>query len=75
MTETLSALIKRYDEDHAFLRNFVVPEEDRHLFTSAKWAGEYRWFRSENVVCLEKARLIHPGGAISGGSRAATCCR
>jgi hypothetical protein len=45
-------------EDEAFLRRFVVPEEDRPLFTSAKWTetGGYRWFRSENVVCLEHYR-------------------
>jgi hypothetical protein len=56
--ENLLDLIARYDEGHAFLREFVVPEEDRPLFTSAKWTGEYRWFRSANVVCLEKARLV-----------------
>jgi hypothetical protein len=45
-------------EDEAFLRRFVIPEEDRPLFTSAKWAetGGYRWFRSPNVVCIEHYR-------------------
>jgi hypothetical protein len=45
-------------EDEAFLRRFVMPEEDRPLFTSAKWTetGGYRWFRSPNVVCLEHYR-------------------
>jgi hypothetical protein len=58
MTDSILERVKRYDDDHAFLRQFVVPEEDRHAFTSAKWAGEYRWFRSPNVVCLEKVRTI-----------------
>ena len=56
--DSLLDLIERYDEEHAFLRQFVAPEEDRHLFTSLKWTGEYRWFRSSNIICLEKARLI-----------------
>jgi hypothetical protein len=46
------------EDDDAFLRRFVVPEEDRPFFTSAKWTetGGYRWFRSPNVVCLEHYR-------------------
>ena len=58
MADSLLELVKRYDDEHAWLRQFVIPEEDRHLFTTVKWAGEYRWFRSPNVVCLEKVRLI-----------------
>jgi len=58
MASSILQCIKHYDGEHAFLRQFVVPEEDRHLFTSLKWAGEYRWFRSPNVVCIEKARLV-----------------
>jgi hypothetical protein len=58
MTDNIRELLERYDEEHAFLRQFVIPEEDRQAFTSAKWAGEYRWFRSPNIVCLEKARLV-----------------
>ena len=58
MADSILELVQRYDDQHAFLRQFVVPEEDRHRFTSVKWAGEYRWFRSANVVCLEKVRLI-----------------
>ena len=58
MADSILELVQRYDDQHAFLRQFVVPEEDRHWFTSVKWAGEYRWFRSPNVVCIEKARLV-----------------
>jgi hypothetical protein len=45
---------KRYTpEDENFLRHVVFPEEDRHRFTTAPWHGEFRWFRSANVVPLE----------------------
>jgi hypothetical protein len=39
-----------------FLRQCTWPEEDRHLFTTAAWDGGYRWFRSPNVVCIERYR-------------------
>jgi hypothetical protein len=37
-----------------FWQKLVPPEEDRHLFTSAPWHGEFRWFRSPNVIPFEK---------------------
>jgi hypothetical protein len=40
--------------DDAFLRSVTFPEEDRHLFTTAPWQGGYRWFRSPNVIPLER---------------------
>jgi hypothetical protein len=48
----------KQDEDEAFLHRLIFPEEDRHLFTTTPWAGGYRWFRSPNVVCLEKVRRL-----------------
>jgi hypothetical protein len=42
------------EDDEAFLRRLIFPEEDRHLFTTAPWRGGYRWFRA----CLEKARRL-----------------
>jgi hypothetical protein len=39
-------------------------EEDRRLFTTAPWKGEYRWFRSPNVICLEKYRQLKALGRI-----------
>jgi hypothetical protein len=44
------------DPGEDFLRQCIWAEEDRHLFTSSRWAGGYRWFRSPNVVCLEQYR-------------------
>jgi hypothetical protein len=46
----------RDDAGEAFLRGLVVPEEDRHLFTTVPWRGEFRWFRSPNIVPIERAR-------------------
>ena len=58
MTNDILERVKRFDDDHAFLRQFVIPEEDRHLYTTLKWSGEYRWFRSANIICLEKVRAV-----------------
>jgi hypothetical protein len=44
------------EEDEAFLRRIIFPEEDRNLFTSTPWRGGYRWFRSPNVVPIEQWR-------------------
>ena len=49
-------------DDEAFLRVLTVPEEDRRRFTTAPWRGEFRWFRSPNVVPLERWRLRKQGG-------------
>jgi hypothetical protein len=42
--------------DNAFLRQWTIPEEERAKYTTQPWAGEYRWFRSPNVICLEQYR-------------------
>jgi hypothetical protein len=42
--------------DDSFLREWTIPEEDRAKYTSQPWNGEYRWFRSPNVICLEQYR-------------------
>jgi hypothetical protein len=50
-------ILRRYSQqDESFLRLVVFPEEDRHLFTTAPWRGEYRWFRSPNIVPIEHWR-------------------
>jgi hypothetical protein len=56
---TVRDAIARYDEQHAFAREIILPEEDRRqLFPTIPWTGGYRWFRSPNVVCLEKYRRL-----------------
>jgi hypothetical protein len=44
--------IEEDEEDEAFLRRLVLPEEDRRrLSPTMPWTGGWRWFRSPNVVC------------------------
>jgi hypothetical protein len=50
---------KLSEADEMFMREITPAEEHRHLFTSAPWRGGYRWYRSPNVVCLERARPRH----------------
>ena len=55
-------LIRRYTKkEEQFFRKMMFPEEERHTFTSQRWNGGFRWFRSENVICLEHYRKIADG--------------
>jgi hypothetical protein len=47
---------KPKDPGEEFLRTYTWCEEDRHKYTSAPWDGGFRWFRSPNVVCIERYR-------------------
>jgi hypothetical protein len=58
MMGTIAEAIARYDDEHVFARQLLLPEEDRARYTSLKWEGGYRWFRSPNVIPLEKARRL-----------------
>jgi hypothetical protein len=50
-------LYRPEDEDEALFRGYVLCEEERlRRHPSTVWAGGYRWFRSENVVLLERYR-------------------
>ena len=40
-------------EEEKSLRRYILSEEDRATLTREKWNGGYRWFKSENIVCLE----------------------
>jgi hypothetical protein len=44
------------EDDEVLRRTISFPEEDRHLFTTMPWGGGYRWFKTENVVCLDRYR-------------------
>lgn len=61
VTGSILERVRQFDEEQAWLRQFVIPEEDRHRFTLMPWRGEYRWFQSPNVICLEKARAARSG--------------
>jgi hypothetical protein len=53
-----------YDQARAFARLILPPEEDRAKLTTMPWEGGYRWFRTANVICLEKARKLKAEGQI-----------
>jgi hypothetical protein len=45
------------EEDDLLPQSLTLCEEDRRrLFPENPWAGGYRWFRSTNVVDLQKYR-------------------
>jgi len=50
--------------DHEFARSILLPEEDGRILSPIPWQGDYRWFRSPNVICLEKARRLKALGRI-----------
>ena len=62
---SIAAMIAKYDEEHAFARQLILPEEERAKYPSVKWGGDgYRWFRSPNIICLEKYRRLKSFGGI-----------
>jgi hypothetical protein len=61
---SISTAIAKYDEENAFARQLFLPEEEGAKYTSVKWDGGYRWFRSPNVVCLEKYRRLKALGRV-----------
>jgi hypothetical protein len=56
---SLVELIQDYEAEHAFARQITMPVEDwARYMPTVKWEGGYRWFRSPNVICLEKYRRL-----------------
>jgi hypothetical protein len=43
-------------DDEEWRRQWTLSYEDRRALTAALWCGEHRWFRSANVVALERYR-------------------
>jgi hypothetical protein len=64
MVTSIQEALEAYDREHAFARSVLLPEEDRAKLTAARWEGGYRWFRTRNVVCLEKAQRLRAEGRI-----------
>lgn len=64
MATSIQEALEAYDREHAFARSVLLPEEDRAKLTAARWEGGYRWFRTRNVVCLEKAQRLRAEGRI-----------
>ena len=54
------------DDEEAFMRSLIRPEDRRRLYPTVPWQGGFRWFRSPNVVPIERyrqARKLEPGRA------------
>jgi hypothetical protein len=59
-------------QDANSLQRLTFAEEDRPRFTTAPWGGEYRWFRSANVVDLQQYRSLAEKERIRA---VVLCCR
>jgi hypothetical protein len=60
----MGSVKSQIDEDGSRL---LMSEEDRlGLFPMTTRPGGYRWFRSENVVCIEHFRRPHMSGQKAG---------
>jgi hypothetical protein len=64
MATSIQEALEAYDREYAFARSVLLPEEDRAKLTAARWEGGYRWFRTRNVVCLEKVQRLRAEGRI-----------
>jgi hypothetical protein len=42
------------EDEHTFWQKLILPEEERRWIRD--WEGGYRWFRSPNVIQLERYR-------------------
>jgi hypothetical protein len=62
-TTAKNTTVSTSGEDDEFWKTWTFPEEDRRAFTSAPSCGGYRWFRSPNIVCLERYRWTRKDGA------------
>ena len=49
------------EDDETFMRRITFAEEDRHRFTSTPYRSGFRWFKSENVVPIERWRKKESG--------------
>jgi hypothetical protein len=63
-SKTIGEALGEYEAKFAFARHLVPPQEEWLRYTAVKWDGSYRWFRSANVICLEKVRRLKELGRI-----------
>jgi hypothetical protein len=60
-SDRIEQALAEYEQEHAFARQVSLPVEDRLKYMPGQetWQdGGYRWFRSPNIVCLEKYRRL-----------------
>jgi hypothetical protein len=63
-SDRIERALAKYEAEHVFARQVSLPVEDRLKYMPAgTWQeGSYRWFRSPNIVCLEKYRRLRAAG-------------
>jgi hypothetical protein len=55
----LNKLLEDYRLANSWMQELAIAEEDRAGLTTARWKpGEFRFFRSHNVVPIEVARML-----------------
>jgi|RhiMetStandDraft_8_1073273.scaffolds.fasta_scaffold00180_3 hypothetical protein len=61
---TIQEALAEYEAQHEVVRRMSLPVEDKLPFIPRiiRDSGGYRWFRSPNVVCLEKYRRLKASG-------------
>jgi hypothetical protein len=59
----ISQALEEYEAEHEFARCYTLPVEDRPPGPADQVSG-YRWFRSPNIVCLEKYRILKTSGRL-----------
>jgi hypothetical protein len=63
----LARLLEEYDQENLWVRELGIAEEDRARLTTSRWKpGEFRFFRSHNVVPIEVARELRDRVRIRG---------
>jgi hypothetical protein len=63
--DRVAQVLAEYEAEYAFVRQISLPVEDRMQYMPQNIGhGPYRWFRSPNVVCLEKYRQLKAAGRI-----------
>jgi hypothetical protein len=59
---------KSHPPDENWRRQSTVPEEDLPpCITAKRKPGEHRWFRSDNVIPIERYQRKYKGGSCEGG--------
>jgi hypothetical protein len=51
----MSAIQRLAEDEDTFWRKLILPQGER-MRLGIPWRGGYRWFKSDNIVCLEQWR-------------------
>ena len=59
-SDRIEKALAEYEAEYIFARQVTLPVEDRmkYLPAGTMQGGGYRWFRSPNIICLEKYRRL-----------------